>query len=120
MAHGPHPRKYGFKVNKKVRAGALRSALSLKVGESKLKVVSSFDMDRPKTKEALAALKRLGLERKTLVIDGGNEALSRSVQNLKGFKYLDVAGLNVYDLLQYDNVVLTQSALEAAQERLAR
>jgi large subunit ribosomal protein L4 len=119
VAHGPHPRNYGFKVNKKVRAGALRSALSMKIVESRLKVVESFELAQPKTKDAKAALERLGAG-KALVVDNTNEGLNRSLRNLEGCKYLNVAGLNVYDLLRYDTVILTKSALESAQERLSR
>jgi len=119
VAHGPQPRKYGFKVNKKVRAGALRSALSLKVGESKLKVVESIDLTNAKTQEALQLLENFGA-RKALVIDGKNDALNRSMRNLTGCKYLNVTGLNVYDLLRYETIILTRSALEAAEERLSR
>lgn len=117
VAHGPRPRKYDFKVNKKVRAGALRSALSMKASESKLKVVEDFQVEDSKTRLALQALNALGVQ-KALVIDGDNASLKQSTKNLPSVKYLNVAGLNVYDLLKFDHVVLTKSALEAAQERL--
>lgn len=117
VAHGPRPRKYGFKVNKKVRASALRSALSMKASESKLKVVENFQMEETKTRAALQALNALGVV-KALIVDGANPSLKMSTKNLSSVKYLNVDGLNVYDLLKYDHVILTKSALEAAQERL--
>lgn len=118
VAHGPRPRKYGFKLNKKVRAGALRSALSQKVALEQIKVVEDFQLMDARTRYAVAALDKLGTGQRALVVDAGNDALKKSVRNLPKVKYLDVAGLNVFDLLKYENLVMTKAALEAAQERL--
>ncbi len=116
-AHGPKPRDYGYTLNRKVRAGALRSAFSQKVQEGKLIVVDDFAMDEIKTRKAVAALGNLKAN-KALVIDVDNDTLYRSVRNLPKDDYLPVAGLNVIDLLKHETVVLTRAALEAVQGRL--
>lgn len=118
VAHGPHPRSYEFKVNKKARRAALCSALSMKVQSEKLIVVEDFRLSEIKTRLAVSALGALKANR-ALVVDGVNETLSRSVRNLPNARYLNVAGLNVYDLLKYDAVVITRSALESLEGRLS-
>ncbi len=118
VAHGPHPRSYAFKVNKKVRRAAICSALSMKAQAAKIVVVEDFRLPEIKTRLAVSALGALNAKR-ALVVDGANETLSRSVRNLPDAKYLNVAGLNVYDLLKHDAVVITKSALEALEGRLS-
>lgn len=117
VAHGPHPRKYAFSVNKKARVGALRSVLSMKVAEGQLRVLEDFQMAEIKTKSALKVLGALGAK-KALVIDDANDKLSLSVRNLEKYKYLDVAGLNVKDLLRYETVILTKATLDKIAGRL--
>ncbi len=117
VAHGPHPRSYEFSLNKKVRAGALRSALSMKVQGGNIRVLEDFELDRIKTKDAVKVLDALGAA-KALVVDAGNEVLSKSVRNLQAHKYLSAEGLNVRDLLKYEVVVLTRSAVEQIEGRL--
>lgn len=117
VAHGPQPRSYEFNVNKKARAAALRSALSMKVQEGKLRVLENFELSQIKTKEALKVLGALGAA-KSLVIDDANERLGLSVRNLQEHKYLDAAGLNVRDMLRYDMLILTKGALEKVHGRL--
>jgi large subunit ribosomal protein L4 len=115
---GPHPRDYSYDVPKKVRQVALRAALSLRVREQKLLVVRDFTLDEIKTKRVAAALKALGTA-KALIVDGkSNEKLSRSTRNLPNAKFLPHEGLNVYDILRYDALVMTQPAAEALSQRL--
>ena len=118
---GPKPRDYSYPVNKKVRAAALRSALSLRAGEDNgLRIVESFDLgDTARTKAVMSALAGLGLG-KALIIDTGNDALNRSARNLPNAKYLPPEGLNVYDVLKYDALILTKAAAEAVTARLSR
>jgi len=118
VAHGPQPRSYEFKVNKKTRRAALRSALSLKVNTSRLTIVDGFDLSEPKTRLAASALDALGAKR-ALVIDGENELLQRSVRNLPNAKFLHVDGLNVFDLLKFDTIVATRAAIQEMEGRLA-
>ncbi len=110
VVHGPSPRNHAFKLPKKVKRGALRSVLSQKVGEGKLKVVQAFELSEPKTKLALAHLARLGAER-ALVVDVDNETLKLSVRNLPTSKFLRSVGINVRDLVHYDTLVITETAL---------
>ena len=117
---GPKPRDYSYPVNKKVRRAALRSALSLRAGEEGgLRVVEAFELKSVQTKAVSGALAGLGLG-KALIVDVGNDALSRSARNLPNAKYLPPEGLNVYDVLKYDSLVLTKAAAEAVTERLSR
>ena len=110
--HGPQPRSYDYALPKKVRRGALRSALSMKVGEGQVKVVDAWSMSEPKTRAAASALATLGAAR-ALVVDIDNETLKLSVRNLATSKFVRTDGINVRDLLHYDTLVITRSAIEA-------
>ena len=116
-AHGPKPRDYSLKVPKKMRAGALRSVLSQKLADGKLKVVDAFELAGPKTKEAAGYLTSLG-SGSALVVDVDNKNLQLSVRNLADAKFLPSEGLNVYDVLNYDNLLITQAAVQAIDGRL--
>ena len=115
---GPHPRDYSYELPKKVKQGALRSALSLRAKEKKLVVVKSLEIEEIKTKRVAQALKALGAE-KALIVDGkANEKLSKSARNLAHSKFLPHEGLNVYDVLRYESLVLSQPAAQALSTRL--
>jgi len=118
QAHGPHPRNYDYSLNKKVRAGALRSVLSHKVQEGKLRVVEDLTMDRVKTKDAAAIINAFGAKKSVVVDCDSNENLSLSVRNLPSHKRLSPGGLNVRDLLNHEVVILSRSALELIEGRL--
>jgi large subunit ribosomal protein L4 len=118
VAFGPKVHSYDFKVNRKARAGALRHVLSQKVTDDKLVIVDGFELEDIKTKGAVTALTRLGANR-ALVVDGDNRNLNLSVRNLAGHDYLNVAGLNIYDMLKHDSLVLTTRALSEVEGRLA-
>lgn len=111
IVFGPMPRDYSFKLPKKVRRGALRSVISLKQGQGKLKVISGFEMESPKTKAAWLTLTTLGAA-KALVVDVDNEKLKLSLRNLPDAKYLQSVGLNVYDVLAFDHLVMTEAAVK--------
>ena len=87
------------------------SALSLKLKEQRLLVLNHFDLPQIKTKLFLVHTEKLGLQNALIVIDGDNENLQKSARNVQGVKVLLAAGLNLFDLLQHDKLVLTQDAV---------
>lgn len=112
---GPHPRDYSYKLPRKVMKDALRNALKLRASEGKMMVFDSINLSEPKTKAAIELLKRTNLANALIVIEGENKNLELAVRNLKDFQVQKVVGLNVYDILNYDNLVITRSALEKVE-----
>ncbi len=109
--HGPQPRDWSYNMPKKMRHGALRSALSERVREGNVFVVDGWNLDKPKTKDFSNSLTTLGLEGKTLIVDSlDNESLILSARNLGGAKVVNSFGLNIYDLLYHDKLVLSRDA----------
>lgn len=117
IVFGPKPRDYSFRLNKKVKQGALKVALSQLVREKKLTVVKSFALKAAKTKEAQSALSALGVK-KALLVDVQNPSLKQSIGNLHTYKYLSQAGVNVYDLLKFEHLVISEAALKNVEARL--
>jgi large subunit ribosomal protein L4 len=115
---GPHPRGYEIKVNRKAMKAALRSALSAKAQENKLLLVDDLDLSAPRTKEFLKVAAALGISDALLVVDGSPGNLGLGIRNLRSFKALPVSAINVYDILSYDQLVLTRPALEKITEVL--
>lgn len=116
VVFGPHPRSYEQRMPKKMRRLALRSALSAKAQDNQLKVVDDINLDAPKSKEMQAILTRLNCTTTTLILlPEADELLVRSSRNLDGVKTLRTGYLNVRDLLGYDNVVMSQRALQAIE-----
>lgn len=121
QAHPPRPRDWSYRPPRKVRVGALKSALSLFVKEGRLIVVDKLDLGEIKTKKAAGVFKALQADKKTLVVDAAsNETLKRSVRNLETTMFLPPEGVNVYDLLRHDHLVLTQDAVKALEARCLR
>ncbi|HLA51421.1 MAG TPA: 50S ribosomal protein L4 [Thermodesulfobacteriota bacterium] len=118
IVFGPHPRDYSYKVPKKVSKAALMSCLALKVKDGKLKVLDNIPLNEPKTKNILEILEKIHSTRGLIVIDGSNQNLELSVRNLKDFKLLKVNGLNVFDLLHYDDLIITKTAVEQLEKQL--
>lgn len=117
VIHGPHPRDYSFNVNKKVKQLGLRTALSYLYKEGRLFVVSDMTSKDGKTKELAKRLDGFGVS-KALLIDGQKDDMfQRASQNLATFRYNTVEGLNVYDLLKYDTVILSQASLEKVSQK---
>ncbi len=112
---GPHPRDYSYNVPRKVVKEALRAALRLKLKDGFLKVVDTIELAQPKTKAALEMLRKSAPTNALIVIDGENRNLNLAVRNLKDYKVIDARGINVYDLLDYDNLIITRSALEKVE-----
>jgi len=99
---------------------ALRGALTSKAQEKRIVLVDDLSLSAPKTKEFLKVASALGLTSALLVVDGAPENLALGMRNLKAFKTLQVAGLNVYDVLSYEQLVLTRTALEKITEVLGK
>ena len=117
--HGPHARDWSYGMPKKMRRGALRSALSERVREGNVIVLESFTLDEGKTKNFVQSLGTLGLEGKTLIVDSlDNENLLRAARNVKRAKVVNSYGLNIYDLLYHEKLVLSRSAVEELAELL--
>lgn len=115
---GPHPRDYSFTMPKKAKRRGLQSALILKNKENRLLVVEEPKWKDIKTKHAIQFFKGLNCTNGLLVISQENEVIEKSVRNLKGFKVLRAPGLNVFDVLKYEHLILTPKALEQVQGRL--
>jgi len=117
--HGPQPRDWSYNMPRKMRQGALRSALSERVREGNLVVVDGWPVDKPKTKQFAASLGTLGLEGKTLIVDSlENENLMLSARNIRRAKIVNSFGLNIYDLLYHDHLVLSRAATEELEKLL--
>ncbi len=115
IAHGPKPRSYRQRVNKKVRRLALRSALSVRAADGQVKVVEQFDWDAPKTKQAVAFLDTAGLAGKVLVVVGSGDATAvKSFRNLQRVAVCPSGQLNTRDVLWADTIVFTMDTLAAA------
>jgi len=115
---GPHPRNYAYTVPKKVRRQALAMALSSKLLDNTLKVVDSLALDRVKTRDVAAMCSALALPKKALlVVKDQDDNLALSARNIPNVKVLRVEGLNVYDILRYDHLVLDAAAIEGIRGR---
>ncbi len=118
-AMGPKPRDYSYDVPKQVRRLALRSALALRAKEQKLLILDKWEPGKPGTKGAASILEKLGTPR-ALVVDGAiNVNLARSVRNIAGADFLAVEGLNVYDILNHDVLILTASTAKKLEASLS-
>ncbi len=118
-AHGPQPRDWSYNMPKKMRQGALRSALSERVREGSVFVVDGWGLDKPKTKDFSSSLNALGLGGKTLIVDSlDNDNLIMSARNLRNAKVVNSFGLNIYDLLYHDKLVLSREALNELEQLL--
>ncbi len=118
VTFGPKPRDYGYQVPKKVKRVALCSALTKKLKEEKILLVDKFELLEIKTKAIKGMLANLVTSR-TLIIDDDNFNLSMSARNLPDVKVLHPQGLNLYDILYYDSLLITLQGLEKIQGRLA-
>ncbi len=117
---GPHPRSHAIKVNRKANQAALRCALSDKVRENKLLLVDDLSLPAPKTKEFLKVARALALSDALIVFEGPQENLALGIRNLGAFKMIPVSALNVYDILSYDQLVITKPACERISEVLGK
>ena len=120
QAHGPKPRSYAYRPPRKMRLGALQGAFSMKLQEGRLLVVNDFELPEVKTGKLAKVLDQLQVGSGAVLIDAvGNEKLRLSVRNLPLHTFLPPEGVNLYDLLRHDHVVLTRGAVEAIEKRCA-
>ncbi len=119
---GPRPRNYSFKLNKKLKTVARRSALSMKASDKNITVIENLDFETPKTKEFINVLKALGLDqKKSLVVLGdSNKAVYLSSRNFKGSNVITASELNTYAVLNAQNVILTESSLDKLENLLRK
>lgn len=115
---GPTPHSYSYKPPKKVRRMALISALSMKLKEERMTILKDFPMDEIKTKRFREVIDRFGFEKALFVIDGSRPILEKSSRNIKNVKMVRSEGINVYDLLKYDHVVLLEPSIKKIEEAL--
>jgi len=119
-AHPPKPQDWSYRPPRRVRVAALKSALSLILKEGRLTIVDSIDLGEVKTKKLASALVTLQAGKKTLVVDdGGNQNLRLSIRNLENKLFLPPEGVNVYDVLRHDALVLSKDAAKALEKRLS-
>jgi large subunit ribosomal protein L4 len=120
-AHPPTPRDWSYRPPRQVRVGALKSALSLLAKEGRLVIVDKMTLDEVRTKGLITALKAMKAEKSALLVDGkDNESLRLSARNLKAHTVLPPEGVNVYDILRHDFLVLSQDAAKALEARCLR
>ncbi|MFO8049899.1 MAG: 50S ribosomal protein L4 [Desulfosudaceae bacterium] len=118
VTFGPVPRDYAIKVPKKVRRLALKMALTSKCQEKELIVVDALTLNRIKTKDFVKFAQALGTRSALIVTGDKNENLELSARNVPGIKVLRSEGINVFDILRYDNLILEEAALTAIEGRL--
>lgn len=116
---GPTPRDYSFKLNRKVKRAALRSALSVRFKEEKLTVLNALELEKISTKGFAEILNRFGFGDALVVIEAANPVVELSARNLPNVKVLRAEGVNVYDVMKYHNLVLTDGAVSQLEGALA-
>jgi large subunit ribosomal protein L4 len=119
--HGPTPRSYAYSLPKKMIVGALRSALSAKLADQKITVVSEWKLESHKTKAFRAALSKLDGETRTMLLvdNGGNVNLERASRNLEGVTLVPPASLETYDLMRHDRLILSRECAEKLSRALS-
>lgn len=118
---GPQPRSYAFTMPRKARRLAIRCALSAKVQAGELIVMEDISLNQPKTKDVVKLLDnmKVGEDKALIIIDDVNENVEKSSRNIPGVKSITSQGLNVYDILYHDKVLVTKDAISKIEEVLA-
>ena len=117
VVFAPTPRDYSFKMNKKEKAGAIKSALTTKVNEEKFFVMDSLKFDEIKTKKMVSVLDALKVNKALVVLDGeDNDNVEVSARNIAGVRTVYSNAINVYDILKYNTVVATKAAVASIEE----
>jgi len=120
VVFGPQPRNYGYKVPKKVRRLALKSAYAVKVKENNLIVVDQFKLEQPKTKEMVKILSNLEAGKKALIVTNDyDETVALSARNIPGVTVKKATDVKVIDILGHDKLIMTQDAVSKVEEVLA-
>ena len=118
IVFGPKPRDYSFKVNKKVRALALRMALSARLADESLMVVNTFDLPEVKTKHFVKIADALGLKKALLIMPEINETVALSARNIPGITIMTPAQLSVYEILKHPQLIMLEGAVAPVEARL--
>ena len=116
MVFAPVPRDYSFKLNRKEKRAALKSALTSRVQENKLVVLDELKFDEVKTKKFAEVLKNLNLDKALVVLNENDQNVVMSAKNIPTVKTAQINTINVYDVLKYNTVVLTKAAVESLEE----
>ena len=117
VVFAPTPRDYSFKMNKKEKAGAIKSALTTKVNEEKFFVMDSLKFDEIKTKKMVGVLDALKVNKALVVLDGeDNDNVEVSARNIAGVRTVYSNAINLYDILKYDTIIITKSAVAKIEE----
>lgn len=116
VVFAPTPRDYSFKLNKKEKRAALKSALSSRVAENKFVVVDELKFDAIKTKDFAKVMSNLGVEKALVVINDNDTNVVMSAKNIPTVKTASTSTINVYDILKYNTVVVTKDAVNTIQE----
>lgn len=120
-AHGPQPRDYGYRPPRKMRIGALKGALSMKLSQGRLTIVDDFQLEEIKTKGLNSVLSALQVAKGSLIVDAkDNDNLRLSARNLPNHLVLPPEGVNLYDVLRHEHLVLTKSAAAALEQRCTK
>jgi len=120
VVFGPTPRSYSFKLPKKVRRLAIKSALSSKVIDNSIVVLEDLAFNAPKTKEMTSVLKGLSVEKKALIVTADiNENVALSARNIPGVTVVTANGVNVLDVLNHEKLIMTKAAVQKVEEVLA-
>lgn len=120
IVFGPTPRSYSFKLPKKVRRLAIKSALSSKVLDNNVLVIESLSIEAPKTKDMVKVLSALSLDKKVLIVTADtDQTVEISARNIPGVTVVNANGVNVLDVLNHDKMVITKEAAEKVGEVLA-
>ena len=118
VAFGPAPRKYVYKVHKKIRKAGVCMALTDKFQNDQLVVVKDFNLPEIKTKNFIQVMKNFEVKKALIVTEGDNEKLEKSSKNIPWVKVMKYQGLNVYDILNHDHLFLVQTAIPKIEEAL--
>ncbi len=117
VVFAPTPRDYSFKMNRKEKAAAIRSALTSRVDEQKFLVMDSLKFDEIKTKKMVGVLDALKVNKALVVLDGEDNAnVELSARNIEGVRVVPFNAINVYDILKYETVVITKNAVSKIEE----
>lgn len=117
VVFAPVPRDYSFKMNKKEKANAMKSALTSRVNEEKFLVMDSLKFDEIKTKKMVGVLNALKVKKALVILDGEDNAnVALSARNIEGVKAITTNTINVYDILKYETVIITKRAVSKIEE----
>ena len=117
VVFAPTPRDYSFKMNKKEKVGALKSALTSRVNEEKFLIMDSLKFDEIKTKKMVSVLDALKVNKALVILDGeDNQNVELSARNIAGVRVVPFNAISVYDILKYETVVITKSAVSKIEE----